>query len=250
MHLGVGRYSALEKQVQKLNGEVKGMVHNVEHLAHTNGSIVVLAESMAHFIAGTAAVRSCCLATRDNTTRKRARDATADSASSSKPSSPAPPPSGSCKSAKSSGKSIRRRPATLADMRERAKTPKDPEDQSSAEDERSVGSIKMQALLKDKLPKRFLTQVHLRQLETVMRAVIDAQKPIKAAAIVARTGFGRVQVDDYLAALVKIGELSKERVGGLHFALAPCSSIACVPASPPKPARTPALDPCSPRAMR
>ena len=40
--------------------------------------------------------------------------------------------------------------------------------------------------------------------------------PYPTQAIVARTGFGRVQVDDYLTALVKAGELSKQRTGGMR----------------------------------
>ena len=91
-----------------------------------------------------------------------------------------------------------------------------------------VSSLQMQKLLRDKLPKRYHIKVHLKQLEvrtllllprphlsfvcwnhliscshpsihvqSVMRAVLESPKGIKAAAIVARTGFGRVQVRSF-----------------------------------------------------
>ena len=149
------RYCALEMRLRELNGAVESMAFNVECLVGTNTSLIGLCESMSHFVhaseaqgrlqsivaetqgfeqgagmsvdcdAAPASPASVCtfgcpglhapdsllhIARRQDPMIPRARFGQ-DSKSSSK-------------SAKSSGKCIRKRGLTLAEMRERAKTPK------------------------------------------------------------------------------------------------------------------------------
>ena len=145
-----GCYSALEACCAELNGEVAMMGRTVERLAQTNGALVSLSESMARFVAAATAVRASFDAAESEASAAAAIAATP----SSEPNSPQP----ASKSAKSAAKSSKKRPTTLAEMRERAKTPKgDADETSSAADvpTLSASSAKMQAHLRDKLPKRY-----------------------------------------------------------------------------------------------
>lgn len=77
------------------------------------------------------------------------------------------------------------------------------------------------------------TEVHLRQMALVVKALEEAgSEGAKAAAVASRFNLGHVQVNEYLGAMVRGGLLAKERNGftdrapGLRFRILPHTSLA------------------------
>ncbi|EKX50302.1 hypothetical protein GUITHDRAFT_161926 [Guillardia theta CCMP2712] len=72
-------------------------------------------------------------------------------------------------------------------------------------------SSQIQEFFKEKLPKKFHTTLHLKQLEMVLRKISESSNPMKASDIASKTGIGKVQIDEYLSALTKLGEVRRGR---------------------------------------
>mmetsp|Transcript_23603 Transcript_23603/g.58320 ORF Transcript_23603/g.58320 Transcript_23603/m.58320 type:complete len:227 (-) Transcript_23603:470-1150(-) len=80
-----------------------------------------------------------------------------------------------------------------------------------------TGPAKVQAELKAMIPPKFHTEGHLKQIYQVLKAACKDQDGASVPKLTCDTGLGRVQLEEYLAVLVRCNQLLKMRVKGLKF---------------------------------